>query len=170
MKISITKYNPIFRNDLGHFTRDEWISYSDIGREYDGIILSKEEYLRVENLYINAVFVILEHFNADSILVSHIFKGSETKPEPERFHRYNDFDLYDSFIKLEKGNHLNIKEDISDILKLRLREYILELELIIDGIPGTEIHFGFDYYMYLKTNKGVKRLTKKIDNLGLFSF
>jgi hypothetical protein len=36
----ITKYNPIFRNNIGYYQRDEWTEYSDIERRefFDGIL------------------------------------------------------------------------------------------------------------------------------------
>lgn len=51
----ITKYNPKFRNELGHYQKKEWTSVSDIGKIFEGKQLTVEEYLNTENLYINSI-------------------------------------------------------------------------------------------------------------------
>lgn len=45
----ITKYNPVFGNEFGYYDRSEWTSISDIGKSFDGIILSFDEYYISEN-------------------------------------------------------------------------------------------------------------------------
>ena len=50
----VTKYNPAFRESSGAYTQDEWTSVSDIGGFFDGIILTTEDYHRVENAYVAA--------------------------------------------------------------------------------------------------------------------
>lgn len=165
IKIPIIKYNPIFRNKLGHYQRDEWTSISDIGKKYDGFEFTFEEYVRIENLYVQAVFISLDFFHSDRVKINHIFK----------FKKKNDFDKYDglklfsTYQKLENGIIIKEKNIIAELIRLRLREHIAELELIIDTKSRTEILFGFDYYMYLKTNIEISPLLSQIKNLGLFT-
>lgn len=66
----VTKYNPVYRDDNGHYKKDEWILVNDIGEEFDGTVLTAEEYLRVENLYVNAVLEFLECNKTDSLTVT----------------------------------------------------------------------------------------------------
>ena len=47
----MTKYNPVHRNELGHFTLDDWTSIYDIGETYLGSTLSFENYLLYEEMY-----------------------------------------------------------------------------------------------------------------------
>ena len=35
INFSITKYNPIYRNEFGHYQHDEWTSISDIGKSFE---------------------------------------------------------------------------------------------------------------------------------------
>lgn len=42
----VTKYNLAFRDSSGAYTRDEWISFGDIGRSFDGVKLTAEAYAR----------------------------------------------------------------------------------------------------------------------------
>ena len=44
----IVQYQPQYYKDFV-YTKNEWISVSDIGRSFDGEVLTKEEYLRVES-------------------------------------------------------------------------------------------------------------------------
>ena len=44
----VTKYNPAFRDQLGHYARPEWIRFKDIGKTYSGVLFTREEYERVE--------------------------------------------------------------------------------------------------------------------------
>ena len=55
----IVKYQPQYYKDRV-YTKNEWISVSDIGRSFDGEVLTKEEYLRVESAYVDTVKELLE--------------------------------------------------------------------------------------------------------------
>src|SRR6476661_2747161 len=60
----VTKYNPAFRRaDNGAYMRDDWTSVSDIGGTFADGVLTREEYERVEGLYVEAImgFVALAH-------------------------------------------------------------------------------------------------------------
>jgi hypothetical protein len=162
--ISITKYNPADRNSLGYFNVGDWTSYSDIGKLYNNILLSKEEYEKIELLYIQAVILTLTFFESKSIKITHIFKLSKKQD----FIKNDDLNLYKLFKDLDVGKKIENIQLISNLVKLRLREYIVELELIIDEKSRSEILFGFDYNMYLKTNKDVSFLIDKINGIGLF--
>ena len=50
--ITITKYNSIFRDENWNYTRNEWTSISDIGKKFDDVLFTKEEYLEIEKKYI----------------------------------------------------------------------------------------------------------------------
>lgn len=59
----ITKYNPIFRVN-GIYTRDDWTSVCDIGKEYNGCTLTADECVNVLSNYVNC---IIETENADYV-------------------------------------------------------------------------------------------------------
>jgi hypothetical protein len=50
----VTKYDPAMRNEHGHFTGDEWIMTQEIGSVVDGKLFTKNEYLEMEDRYVNA--------------------------------------------------------------------------------------------------------------------
>ena len=51
----VTKYNPDNRNSLGDYLIDEWTSFSDIGKKYEGKIFTMSDYIKTENNYIKAI-------------------------------------------------------------------------------------------------------------------
>jgi hypothetical protein len=47
--VRITKYDPQNRDANGHYTLvDEWTSISDVGKSFQGKILTMEQYLAIE--------------------------------------------------------------------------------------------------------------------------
>jgi hypothetical protein len=153
----------ISKYDYNLVIENTWTSYSDIGRDFSGVIFYKDEYIKMENLYIQSIILILGFFKAKKIIISHILKlASESD-----FIKNKDFELYDFFKNIEVGMQISDLNIISKLIALRLREYIVELEFTFGNNPKSEIIFGFDYYMYLKTNKNIILLNKKIIELGL---
>ena len=64
----ITKYDPKKRNLQGWFLEDTWISYGDIGSVYQGKKLTYNEYVHVEDLYINAIVQFMKCLNISTHL------------------------------------------------------------------------------------------------------
>jgi len=48
----VTKYNPRLRNRQGHFKGEAWTAVSDIGKVFDGEVLTIERYRAVEDAYV----------------------------------------------------------------------------------------------------------------------
>jgi hypothetical protein len=48
----ITKYDPANRDPAGHYFAEDWHLYAQIGEAFGGVVLTEEEYLRVEAAYI----------------------------------------------------------------------------------------------------------------------
>jgi hypothetical protein len=161
----IIKYDPKYRANSGEYLKDEWTSYSAIGKQFDGAFLVREEYEKIEDLYVKAVFLTIDFFDSKKIKVNHILKLNNQK----RAKLKDDIDLCKYLKLFETGNVIADRQIIAILLKLKLRDYICELELLIDGKSRSEIVFGFDYYMYLRTNQDVNPLLKKINKVGLFT-
>ena len=60
----ISKYNPELRDDNQSYTREEWTSYSDIGKNFADGQLTQKEYLKVEKDYMDFIY---DFFNAFKI-------------------------------------------------------------------------------------------------------
>jgi hypothetical protein len=164
IKFSITKYNPIYRNELGHFQNEEWTSITDIGETFEGNKLTYDEYVKVENKYIESIFTILDFFKVKKIKIKHIYKFDKKAD----FQNYNDIELYQTYKSLCTNAILYDRNKIEDLIRLRLREHIAELELIVSSSKRVDILFGFDFYMYLITNRDISSLQTQIAELGLY--
>jgi hypothetical protein len=51
MILRTTKYNPEFRNDQGYYLKEEWTAVSDIGKVFDGKVLTETDYIEDEKRY-----------------------------------------------------------------------------------------------------------------------
>ncbi|MEI5908951.1 hypothetical protein WAK64_18035 [Bacillus spongiae] len=140
----ITKYNPDFRNDEGHYTiTDEWTSAYDIGKMVNGNSLTLSEYLDVEKAYINTIMNFIQLNNIKSVRLVDLEKdnlNSTDKTSP----------LYDPafhLLHLEEDIELSI-DNVPIVSKMVLRELIY-CQLISKDFF---VHFGYDYYMYIGSN------------------
>ena len=56
----IVKYAPQYYDENGVYQKDEWTCFSDIGKEFEGKIITMEDYLDVEDRFISVTRAILE--------------------------------------------------------------------------------------------------------------
>ena len=139
--------------------KDEYqpiISYSDIGE-----ILTSDEYILIENNYIEAVKIIMELNKCEDLNIRYLEKFSYRKGLTVE----EDKKLYKEYIKIEDKQKINYK-NIEIILKLILRN-IIWCDLI-NLSKRLYIRFGYDYYMYFNTKIKVDLYQDKIRKLGLF--
>lgn len=162
--IPIIKYNPLFRDKESSYLKEAWTSYSDIGNSFDGQILTRKEYLKIEEKYIAAFFMVKSFFNTKSIKVIHVFKHTVNLSDQDFCDDY----LFETYKKIKTGDLIFSEDILRNIVRLALREYC-DIELLVDRRSRSEISFGFDYYMYLKTNKDVTTLLREINEIGLFT-
>lgn len=155
----VTKYNPKYRNELGHYKKDEWIAIGDIGNEFEGTILTAEEYLKVETLYVNAVLQFLECNKIDRLTVTSIEKNSmrrqENRPSREMKRIYRSI----------KNNYEVGISKLPDVIRLNLRE-VIWCRLIYNDTMF--VHFGWDYYMYIGSKHRCAKAVNNIEKSGLF--
>ena len=134
----VTKYDPRSRNDVGHFTGDEWTSVSDIGRLIGASMLTAVEYLRVENLYVQSVQSQMSAFGIDTFRVSGLEVRSVAWGK----------EIVDDVCEVCRGlqeDDLVSGKQLEDIIRGCLRSYIWCR--LSDA--RAYIHFGYDYYMYI---------------------
>ena len=148
IKYRITKYNPKYRNEFGHFLKKDWISHSDIGKIYSGRLFTLEEYLKTEKEYIRTIFNILNFFNVLKLEV----KELELQFSIEKMNKLLNFkelqlDNQDiCLIKNLKNGKLFSVNELEKIIKLILRECFWCK--LVSKDPKCVIEFGYDYYMY----------------------
>jgi len=155
----ITKYDPKKRNSQGWFLEDTWISYGDIGSVYQGEKLTYDEYVRVEDLYINAIVLLMNCLDVSQLQVKYL----------ENHGSINEDALVDKeeviFVNGLKENDLLSLEQVKVASKLILRNYFW-CKLI--GKHKMFVDFSHDYYMYIGSRSECKDALQKIRESGLF--
>ncbi len=120
----VCRYEEQLRGQKGW---ESWIGMSDIGERFNGIVLSNQEYVRVENTYIAAVVRFAAVTSASLFRVA--FLGSQ-----------------DADYALSPGQ-LVVRSDVGPIVRGNLRG---ELDCTLEAVNGRlQIAFGYDLYMYV---------------------
>lgn len=141
----VTKYNPEFRNQYDHYTKDEWTMFKQIGDTFSRIVLTVDEYQRVENAYVQVALSFFRESGLTSLKVA----GLENYQK-----RTLDFSN-DDVLPLDR---------IGVVIRSILREeYWCRLEE-----NGAFLHFGWDYYMYIGVPHPCARAEALATELGLY--
>ena len=141
----VTKYNPAFRDQSGAYTKVEWISFKQIGQTFSGVLLTSDEYERVEEAYVQAALSFLREGGLFSMRVAGL-ENPRTRPL--------DFQN-DSVLPLDR---------VGEIIRRILRE---EFWCRLEGSESF-IHFGWDYYMYIGVPHPCPTARARAAELGLF--
>jgi len=154
----ITKYNPDNRDVNGFCRKDDWTSVSDIGKKFNGVTLTFEEYLRYENAYIDAVLQVMHGNDIESLSVVALEKNG--------YFNFKDFPAQES---KRFYNSLSLSRDlplhsVAQITRFALRE-VVWCKL---GCEQMYVHFGYDYYMYIGSEKPLEKELNSLINNGLF--
>lgn len=162
----ITKYSPEFRSGSGAYLKNDWTSYSDIGKIFNGDILTHLQYEEVERHYIDFLTQLMTTIiSAQQIELREIYFYSER----EDLINKNDKALVHTWdlIKLNQDNKYDIA-DLESIAKLVLREY-LDVEIVVIGeVYSCVVRFGSDLYMYINSNIDNEALSLLAKKSGLF--
>jgi len=142
VKLRITKYNPIYRDENGFFKHNEWTSFHDIGKSFDGKLFTLVEYNKIENHYLNVIQILFKKAGIFEMTLKD-FESCNS----------NDF-------KLDRDLKYTLSE-IREFSRSILRE---ELWALFQNSNDCYLHFGYDYYMYM----GLPNLDiKEIYNTGI---
>ena len=134
---TVSKYD---NNVAAH---NEWTDYSDIGKVFDGKKLTINEYLSVEQRYIDFVFDIMNLSEVSALSL-------------------NELEAYENIKWCENQiiNALEVPEVMRDVLRNRCW----------CKLKGENfcLCFGFDFYLHVKTNVDYDSLIHMCDRYGLF--
>ncbi len=159
----VTKYNPMFRDESGAFKKDEWTSISDIGRTFNGVVLTLNKYLKVEDLYVKTISEFMDSLKISTLSVINIEKPEKPKLNPHFKSIYTP-EMIKLFDFTKEGTKLEIGE-LMMISRLALRE---NLCCKLWGKYKMFVHFGYDYYMYIGSSSQNQSVIQKIKDSGLF--
>lgn len=155
----ITKYNPAFRNENGAYLNDEWISISDVGKIFDGEILTLPEYRKAEDAYVSTALRFFSESGIESLEISYVEKKNLDKLGRQLI---GDISYDPKFIR--KGIPIS-SEVLESVCRLVLREVVW---CVLESEANFYIHFGYDYYMYIGSNSQSVKAIKYARESGLF--
>lgn len=141
----VTKYDPRFRDSRGAFLRDDWTSISDVGQEFDGVILTAEAYQAVEDTYVEAALAFLTEAGFASVRCVDVENNREC-----------------ATAKAE-GASVPLPELRAVIRDLLRGEWWCRVEA-----AGAFLHFGYDYHMYVGVPVRCERACALAHQRGLF--
>lgn len=73
-RIRFSKYDIKYRNELGHYLRDDWTSIWDVGKVCEGVLVTLEEYERVESQYLKTLEEVAKLLDVDSFQIAQLDK------------------------------------------------------------------------------------------------
>jgi hypothetical protein len=141
----VTKYDPRLRDQRGAFTGEDWISVTQIGQSFSGVVLTDQEYKRVEQAYVDIALAFLKEGGVTMLKVEGL-ENSRSQP-----------------LTFGDGSILGL-EQLSDVIREILREQFwcrLEAE---NGF----LHFGWEYYMYIGVAQRCIAAERKAADVGLY--
>ena len=112
----ITKYSPEGYHDR-EYTIDEWTSFYDIGKSFNGIVFTFQEYQTVERRHIDVVSQLLSETNCHFLTIEYI-------------EIYKDSLIHDLKKSPYNEEYLNVCCDVSTS---RLREIVSSNGLYLDA-------------------------------------
>lgn len=141
----VTKYDPANRNERGCYLADEWTCVHNIGSTFAGVVLTEDEYRRVQQAYIDSALAFLNEGGLTSLTV----EGLENHKE----------------IALEFGEGSVLSADqMPNLIRQILSE---EFWCRLEGKDGF-VHFGWDHYMYIGVPHHCPKSERLAKELGLF--
>ena len=148
----ITKYDPQNRDADGVYLKDEWTGYGDIGRIFEGKVLTLEDYVKAEEMYIKAVLFFMKCLDIDTLKVISLEQyGKSPKSVTAEGVRI-------------KNNTFYAKEKIAFIIKSILR---CKFWCMFES-ENIRIRFDYNYYMRLACTMPCTSTIAQIELLGLF--
>lgn len=144
----ISKYDPAHRDPEGHYLLEEWTSFSDIGKVFQGELLTFDFYEQIEKAHLQTAQEFLRESGVRELLIT----------SPENHHQHSILGIsFDTGVQLSGSKLEHVMRDI-------LRErWWCKLEA-----SACFIHFGWDYYMYIGVPDKCDRAQRMARELGLY--
>lgn len=140
----------MLRDSNGNYLPDDWTSFSDIGKMYDGCLLTSDAYLRTEGKYIRAILAILKCNHIEQLII----KGLEKRfsvAELERILGQSNLPFTNkckNIVRCIKDGEIIDLAKAEEVIRLILRDcFWCEL---IDSQGKAKMTFGYDLYVYLE--------------------
>ncbi|WP_338596360.1 hypothetical protein [Saccharopolyspora sp. SCSIO 74807] len=143
----ITKYDPELYGAGGAYEGDDWTSMSEIGKEFDGAILTHSDYRRTESAYLEAIRLLASSSGVSSLEVRDLEVDE------------------DSGVSVREGGLVTIDQGL-ELCRMMLREGPVWCKL--ENGERFYVHVGYDYYMYIGSSGNDASEISEIRESGLF--
>ena len=163
----IVKYSPCFYDANGVYHKNEWTSCSEIGKSFDGKVLTAEEYFTTENNYVDVACEIIRATGSTSIIVEYLEKDGQwikRRMDASKIREQNLL-LLPRALKVKQGDRLSIS-GFSEVARLCLRELLYGE--FADTEHRSRIIFGYDYYMSIESDLDKETLKSIANRNSLF--
>lgn len=159
----ITKYNPINRNENGHYLIDEWTGPEQIGKAFNGVKATKSDFFAIEEKYVLSIIEVLKSLSISHLRVVDLDNGYTEWSEPQSETKWL---RRDEFYEIEVFEDKSVGlSEIETNIRMNLRHF-LSCRLEINNKFG--LRFGFDFYMYVLCHELSPEVQDKIHQIGLF--
>ncbi|MED0668942.1 hypothetical protein P4S95_01725 [Aneurinibacillus aneurinilyticus] len=144
-----------------------WTSISDIGKKFNGKIFTIQEYLSIEDLFIDAIKKFMVCSQTKYLFVNQVEKSFELDTLINNIKQKGLMNQYskqmlDFFHLVKEGNKLNMKQ-IEIISRLSLRE---DMWTQLSS-QSMFVRFDYDYYVDIGSTNNCEVTAKKISETGL---
>ncbi|MEW4370071.1 hypothetical protein [Paenibacillus kandeliae] len=165
-KYEITKYDPNLRDEKRRCFKEDWTAISDIGKSFEGKLLTIDSYKQIEDCYIKAIIMVMEYLQIPFLSVNHVVWSFSY----EKFRDLRrDCELYSQYI-------MEMYNSIKDGYKLDLAQVDSFCRLLLCEDVGSDVFYprrmkvfiGYDYLMGIHVSKSIDTLITSIEQLGLF--
>lgn len=144
VRLRATKYDPKNRDAQGRYLVNEFTSVSDIAKSFHGATLTTDDYMQIEDSYVDCVEQLLISCGCHSLRVSELETSSGGGTADGGIQRLRPVTLG----AIRDGLIVEGKE-IGNIVRLVLREMIW---CKLAGPKGLYVYFGYDMYLYIGAN------------------
>jgi hypothetical protein len=161
-KYEINKYPPSLLKH-GRFLREDWTACTDIGRATPRGTLDRQEYLRVEGLYVAAVAALARTIEPDQLQVHDV---EFWEAASDRLAGLGLADVLDGSAAPAEGERV-AGARLDNLVRRCLRE-VAWLELMVH--PKLLVHFGYDLRLIVASSIPLARPLDEIRSSGLFVY
>ena len=142
----LSKYDPSRRDAQGAYLPDDWTSIADVGRPFDGQVLTQATYRQVEDSYLD----VLAAFMAEAGVPELTIEGLELPEHAD--------------VPWQEGQTLD-GDALHDVWRHVLRQ---QAWCRFRHASGFFIHFGYDLYAYVGTPRPSPQALALATQRGLF--
>ncbi len=160
----VMKYSPEFRNSEGHYLKKEWTEFH-IGKSFDGVTLTYEDYKVVEDKYIEAFKYLFNYYKCNRIQILETTFFLEQNDLKD----IRDNELEKFYLSLKGRKTLNLAE-AGMAARLILRSAMYG-RFYCKGNKEIGVRFGYDFYMFFNVPEANKREIRDYieKDIGLFT-